>query len=66
MKRPDKRVVVAVVVLQMVSAALAYRDLAKRRDDAVRGPRLLWRVVMAANPGNSIAYWVLGRRKQQT
>ncbi len=63
MRRPDKRVVIAVVAVQAVSAALAYRDLARRPDEEVRGPKLLWKVVMAVNPGNSIAYWVFGRRR---
>jgi hypothetical protein len=62
MQKPPKEVVVAVVALQAVSAALAFRDLARRDDDEVRGPKLLWRVLMGVNPGNSIAYWVLGRR----
>jgi hypothetical protein len=41
---------------------MAYRDLARRPDAAVRGPKLLWRIVMGVNPGNSIAYWLIGRR----
>jgi hypothetical protein len=62
MQKPPKEVVIAVVALQAVSAAFAFRDLARRDDDEVRGPKLLWRVLMGVNPGNSIAYWVLGRR----
>lgn len=61
-RQVDNRVVVAVVAVQAVSAAFAFRDLAKRSDEQVRGPKLLWRVLMALNPGNSLAYWVLGRR----
>lgn len=61
-KHVDKRVVVAVVSVETVSAVLAYRDLSRRPDVDVRGSKLLWRVVMALNPGNSIAYWVFGRR----
>ncbi len=62
MRRPDPRVIAVVVAAEAVSAALAYRDLATRPDEAVRGPRLLWKIVMALNPGNSIAYWLIGRR----
>ena len=58
----DNRVVVAVVVVEAVSAALAFRDLAKRTDEQVRGPKLLWRALVTMNPGNSLAYWLLGRR----
>lgn len=61
-RKPPREVVIAVVAVETVSAVLAYRDLAHRTDDQVRGPKLLWRVVMALNPGNSIAYWIFGRR----
>ena len=62
MRTPPREVVLAIVAVETVSAVFAYRDLARRSDEQVRGPKLLWRVVMALNPGNSIAYWVLGRR----
>jgi hypothetical protein len=61
-RKPAKEVVIALVAVEAVSAAFAFRDLARRSDDQVRGPKLLWRVVMGLNPGNSLAYWVLGRR----
>jgi hypothetical protein len=63
MQKPPKEVVVAVVAVQAVSAAFAFRDLARRGDDAVRGPKLLWRVLIGINPGNSLAYWLFGRRR---
>jgi hypothetical protein len=62
MRKPPKEVVVAVVAVEAVSAAFAFRDLARRHDDEVRGSKRLWRVLMSLNPGNSLAYWVLGRR----
>jgi hypothetical protein len=62
MRKPPKQVVIAVVAVEAVSAAFAFRDLARRSDDRVRGPKLLWRVLIGINPGNSLAYWVLGRR----
>jgi hypothetical protein len=62
MRKPPKQVVIAVVAVQAVSAAFAFRDLARRRDEQVRGPKLLWRVLIGINPGNSLAYWLLGRR----
>jgi hypothetical protein len=51
-----------VVVAQTISSALAWRDLAQRSDDQVRGHKNLWRVIVTMNPGNSIAYWLFGRR----
>jgi len=64
MRKPPKEVVVAVVAVQAVSAAFAFRDLAQRDDGQVRGPKLLWRVLIGLNPGNSLAYWLLGRRRE--
>ena len=61
-RKPPREVVIAVVAVETVSAVLAYRDLAHRSDEQVRGPKRLWRIVMALNPGNSIAYWIFGRR----
>jgi hypothetical protein len=63
MQKPPKEVVVAVVAVQAVSAAFAFRDLARRTDDEIRGPKLLWRIIIGINPGNSLAYWFLGRRR---
>jgi hypothetical protein len=51
-----------VAAVQTISSALAWRDVAQRSDDQVRGPKNLWRVIVTINPGNSIAYWLLGRR----
>ena len=62
MQKPPKEVVVVVVAVQAVSAAFTFRDLARRTDEQVRGPKLLWRILIGINPGNSLAYWVLGRR----
>jgi hypothetical protein len=57
-----KIVLGVVVAAQTASSALAWRDLAQRSDDQIRGPKKLWRVIVTINPGNSIAYWLLGRR----
>jgi hypothetical protein len=57
-----KTILGATVAAQAVSSALAWRDLAGRSEDQVRGPKNLWRVIVAINPGNSIAYWLFGRR----
>jgi hypothetical protein len=57
-----KVVLGAVVAAQTVSSVLAWRDLAERSDDQVRGPKNLWRFIVTINPGNSLAYWLVGRR----
>jgi hypothetical protein len=57
------RVVLGIVVAaQTVSSGMAWRDLAERSDDQIRGPKNLWRLIVTINPGNSIAYWLFGRR----
>jgi hypothetical protein len=61
-KKPNKPVLAVVIAAQMVSCAFAWRDLARRSADQVRGPKNLWRVFITVNPGNSIVYWLIGRR----
>lgn len=56
------RLALVVVPIQVVLAVLAWRDLARRRDDQVRGQKNFWRVFVTLNPGNSVAYWLFGRR----
>jgi hypothetical protein len=60
--RRGRAILGVVVAAQTASSALAWRDLARRSDDQVRGPKNLWRVIITINPGNSVAYWLLGRR----
>lgn len=62
MKKPSKPLLVIIVAGQVASGALAWRDLANRSSDQVRGRKNLWRVFITINPGNSIVYWVAGRR----
>ncbi len=62
MKKPSKPVTAVIIAAQVVSCALAWRDLARRTDAQVRGRKNLWRVFITINPGNSIVYWLAGRR----
>ncbi len=58
-----KRLLVAIIVpIQVVLAVFAWRDLARRTNDQVRGRKVFWRVFVLINPGNSVAYWLFGRR----
>jgi hypothetical protein len=45
-----------------VSGALAWRDLNRRSPGEIRGNRRMWRVLITMNPGNSVLYWLFGRR----
>ena len=63
MTKEQKRMAVAVIVpIQLVLAVLAWRDIDRRTDDQVRGKKNVWRAFMLLNPGNSLFYWLLGRR----
>ena len=58
-----KRLLAAIIVpIQVVLVALAWRDLAARTDDQVRGTKKFWRIFVSMNPGNSLLYWLFGRR----
>jgi hypothetical protein len=58
-----KRLLAAILVpAEVLLAVLAWRDLDRRTGDQVRGNERLWRVAVVINPGNSILYWLLGRR----
>jgi hypothetical protein len=58
-----KKLLVAILVpIEVVLGRLAWRDLARRTDDQVRGSKRLWRVLVVINPGNSVIYWLFGRR----
>jgi hypothetical protein len=56
------RLLAAVVIAEIVAAIFGWRDLDRRVDSSVRGSRKFWRAAMLANPGNSLAYWAVGRR----
>jgi len=58
-----QRNIAALVAVDLLLAALTFRDLRRRDASQIRGSKRLWRIVIIANPGNSLAYWVFGRRK---
>jgi hypothetical protein len=61
-KKPSAQALVALAAAEVVSAAFAWHDLARRSDDQVRGGKNLWRAIILMNPGNSVVYWLVGRR----
>ncbi len=60
------RIIAVIVPIQVLLTALAWRDLARRPATQVRGPKRFWRVFVTMNPGNSLVYWALGRRRGAT
>ena len=63
MTRAKKKAIAILVPIEIASAILALRDLARRSDLEVRGSKRFWRTIMMMNPGNSVFYWVAGRRR---
>jgi hypothetical protein len=61
-RRPPPPVVAALALASTVSGSLAWRDLNRRTPGQIRGSRRFWRVIIAMNPGNSVLYWLFGRR----
>jgi hypothetical protein len=60
--KPKQWLLTTIVLLQVSLAILAWRDLAQRADEQVRGRKKFWRIFVTLNPGNSLAYWLFGRR----
>jgi hypothetical protein len=64
--KPDMRrsLTATLIAMEVASAALAWRDLSHRSESEIRGSKRGWRMIILANPGNSTAYWVFGRRSR--
>ena len=52
----------ALALVSTISGVLAWRDLNGRSPGQIRGSRRFWRVLITMNPGNSVLYWLFGRR----
>lgn len=63
---PRRTALFAVVVASVISGALALWDINRRPDELVRGRKFWWRTAIGLNSGNSLAYWVFGRRREPT
>jgi hypothetical protein len=62
----QKLVLLAVLVVHVILARFTLRDLRGRPDSAVRGPNRVWRVWATLNTTGSLAYWLVGRRREPT
>src|SRR6202034_4795629 len=58
----QKRLLLVVLVVHVLLARLTLRDLRRRPESAVRGPKRLWRVWATMNTTGSLAYWLVGGR----
>jgi hypothetical protein len=64
-RKPNKYVLAVLLAVEVIIAALTFRDLKRRPPEEIRGSKRFWRVISLVNPGNSIAYWLFGRRRGQ-
>jgi hypothetical protein len=62
----QKRLLLVVLVVHVIVARFTLRDLRRRPESAVRGPKRLWRVWATMNTTGSLAYWTFGRRRGAT
>jgi hypothetical protein len=62
----QKLILVVVLIVHVILARFTLRDLRRRPASAVRGPKRLWRVWATTNTTGSLAYWLVGRRREPT
>jgi hypothetical protein len=62
-RRPDPRVLVPAVIVQLVVGTLTVRDVARRPADRVRGPKWLWAIWGGSNTFGAAVYWLVGRKR---
>jgi hypothetical protein len=60
----QKLILVVVLIVHVILARFTLRDLRHRPVSAVRGPKRLWRVWATTNTTGSLAYWLVGRRRE--
>ena len=60
----QKLILVVVLVVHVLLARVTLRDIRRRPESAVRGPKRLWRVWATTNTTGSLAYWLVGRRHE--
>lgn len=64
MSSKQRRMVSAAGAVQIGLMAAMNRDLSRRSDAELRGPRLLWRAASFMNYVGPVAYFLFGRRKK--
>ena len=63
-RRTRRPIILAVIVaIELVVATFAWRDLKTRPAESLRGSKRFWHLTIIANPGNSIVYWLIGRKR---
>ena len=58
----QRRLIVVGGAVEVALTMVAAVDLARRPRETVRGPKAVWALALAIQPGGPIAYLVAGRR----
>jgi hypothetical protein len=58
----QKKTIAVVLVIHLLLVRLTWRDLRRRPDAAVRGPKRVWWLASSLNTTGCVAYWLFGRR----
>lgn len=61
--RPNPRVLVPAVALQLVLGTITVRDIRRRPADLIRGPKWFWALWGGSNTGGALVYWLVGRKR---
>lgn len=61
-RRAHPVTVVFWIAVHLTIATLTWRDIARRPDADIRGPKTLWRVASSINSLGSALYWIFARR----
>lgn len=59
--RRQRTAVVGLAVVEVALASAAWRDLARRPDEEIRGPKWGWALVIAVNIVGPLCYFRFGR-----
>jgi hypothetical protein len=59
----QKKTIVVALIVHLIMVRLTWRDLRRRPDAAVRGPKRAWRLASTMNTTGAVAYWLFGRRR---
>jgi hypothetical protein len=61
-RKPSPPVLAALVVAHVIVTTITWRDLSRRSSDQLRGPKWFWRLFTGIQMGNSVVYWLVGRK----
>jgi hypothetical protein len=65
-KKTNKAALALAGVGYIIVTAFTWRDIRRRPSSDIRGDKRVWFVLTALNAGNSVAYWICGRRRRRT